>query len=134
LRHIANLDARDDWPLLEWSQAFFASSVPHNFQPAAKFWLLLRSVTLWCIWLIKNHLVFTQNHWPYELTAQMIWSGLVEYAKAAWNKLQKMLIRMPIIAPHLFKKFDTEWGRHRLICTRHGHLISWGRHNPTEGI
>jgi hypothetical protein len=121
------------WSLPDWSQMLFASSIPRKFEPMARLWLLIRGVTLWCIWISRNHFVFTQSSWHHEYFTDLICLGISEYAKAAWNKVQATLVKNPVAAPKLLKRIDSEWGRFQLICSRQGRLISWGRHNPCIG-
>jgi hypothetical protein len=51
-------------------------------------WLLLRGyVTLWTIWIARNHCVFQHEIWSHKLATLLIWKGLgCEYARAAWFK------------------------------------------------
>jgi hypothetical protein len=56
--------------------------LPHSLN-ASRFWLLLRRITMWTIWVERNDLTFNGNRWDVKETNQMIWQGLLVYNRIA---------------------------------------------------
>jgi hypothetical protein len=89
---------------------------------------------MWCIWIMWNHAVFQQQLWPLAHMQNFIWIGVLEYAQAAWTRVNRQIIFDPASAKRALGKFDKDWARHDLLCIRYNSSVTWIRRNPLTGI
>jgi hypothetical protein len=122
------------WSTPAWSQSLFTSSVPRRFTSISQLWSLLQGITLWCIWIAKNHCVFHQGKWRDVMVFNLIWSGLIEYACTAWLKTLRRITKEPSHIDCALKKFDADWRRFPSLCIRNGLIVSWDHCSQLTGI
>ena len=84
--------------------------------------------------LARNHFVFNHEKGKHWYVTQLIWQGLIDYARAAWTKALAMITKQPERKAKLVKKFDIQWGRFHSICHRSELLVTWVREVPDTGI
>jgi hypothetical protein len=121
-------------PNPNWSHAVFANSILAQFQPVASLWLLLKGVTIWCMWIARNHCAFNTTRWRTEHVANLIWTGLSNYAKVVWRNAQHRIRKEPSTSSRVLKKFDHDWGRFPLLCAWQELTVTWCHRNPVTGI
>jgi hypothetical protein len=124
LKLLTPLEGNLSWSLPDWSQCIFASSIPGCFSQVSHIWALIRSVTLWCIWIERKHTVFNQAYWPTNYTYNLIWEGVLKYAKAAWSDTLKRINHDPHSEDKALKKFDSLWGHFLQLCMCQGRTIT----------
>jgi hypothetical protein len=107
---------------------------PHKFKPVARLWLLLHGISLWTIWITRNHFVFQGERWSQELVQSLIWKGIGEYSRAIWSKCVAQITMDPLSKPKLLACFDAQWTKYHLICTKEDMKVTWIRHDPVTGI
>jgi hypothetical protein len=74
------------WRPLDWDHEIFEKKVPSSLSIYAKFWLLLRDIMLWTIWIERIGLAFNSYKWDVEKVQQTTWQWLLAYARIAWEK------------------------------------------------
>jgi hypothetical protein len=106
------------WSPPDWSQSIFAGPILRRFQSVGRLWSLLRGITLWSMWIARNQCIFNQVRWRPEMVYNLLWSGLLKYGQATLSRTCARIIKDPSATDKALKKFDTEWGRWKSICSR----------------
>jgi hypothetical protein len=126
LNHLATPNLAIDWSLPDWKQTIFAKRPPRKFRKVNRFWILLKGIALWMIWLVRNDVSFNNTRWNQDKTKQVIWQGLSDYGRSAWCKTQDCIRRNPECAELVLNRFDAQWQR-PAICSRINLSIQWVR-------
>jgi hypothetical protein len=64
---------------------------------------------MWSIWIARyNHFIFNQQRWNHLYVTNLIWQGLMEYARAAWSKAQLVIRKFPERAKKALSRFDMD--------------------------
>lgn len=108
-----------------WKQTIFGERIPWQFSKKTKVWNLLRGITMWTVWIVRNDRVFNHVQWNKAKVKHHIWNDLILYAKGAWDKLEKNIKISEFSAEALLQGFDRMWGTENMLC-RHDILkITW---------
>ena len=67
----------------------FGERILKKFYKKIKIWHLLRSITLWTMWIERNDKVFNHEQWHESKVKHRIWDELIMYVKAAWERIIK---------------------------------------------
>jgi hypothetical protein len=110
---------------------YFAANTPRSFQERSKFWLLMRGVILWSLWIARNDLVFNHVRWFKYKIEQIIWQGFTNYGRGDWVKTLDRITKKPSTAEKALAKFDDTWACHESICSRQGMRVRWKTFAPT---
>jgi hypothetical protein len=105
------------WSLPTWQQAFFVEELTTHVKAIPRLWLLLQGITIWTMWISRNHKVFNGSVWPHEHLMSLVWQGLREYARAAWTKCLFIRHSKPKAPPKALVKFDKMWCRTTVLCS-----------------
>ena len=97
----------------------------------AKFWSLLRGVTLWTLWIVRNDQVFNQCRWLQAKIEQIIRQGLVDYGSGDWIKTFAKITKNPSTAETVLARFDESWTSYESICNLQGMKVKWQATYPT---
>ena len=114
-----------NYDTFNWKQAMFGERVPKKNDKMIKVWHLLRSVTLWTIWIERNDKVFNQEHWHKSKVKQRIWDELMIYAKVAWTRVLEQIKISSFSAVAMLQGFDKTWGARNVLCRRHNMHTEW---------
>jgi hypothetical protein len=115
-----------------WKQSLFSARPPRRFSKTLRFWELLRGITIWTIWLARNDKVFNHEDWAQERVEQTIWNSLVDYGRSAWVNTVTRLTKDPTSRGKALDKFDHNWGKYPIICSREGMKVTWVYRRPTR--
>jgi hypothetical protein len=120
------------WSMPNWKQSLFSARPPRRFSKTLRFWELLRGITIWTIWLARNDKVFNHEDWAQERVEQTIWNSLVDYGRSAWVNTVTRLTKDPTSRGKALEKFDHNWGKYPIICSREGMKVTWVCRRPTR--
>jgi hypothetical protein len=129
LNYLAHPDQALSWATPHWKQAIFATRPPRRFRTVSRYWILLRGVALWTIWISRNDASFNHNRWNREKTEQVVWQNFSDYGRCAWTKTRQKVLRNPASSETQLAKFDAQWLK-PAICTRNGLSVTWIRVRP----
>ena len=108
-----------------WKQALFGERIQRKFVKKIKIWHLLRGITLWTIWIERNDKVFNHEQWHESKVKHKIWDELLMYARAAWERVLKLIKISSFSAAALLEGFDRTWGARNILCRRNNLKIEW---------
>jgi hypothetical protein len=121
-------------PEVEWRHALFGETIQSNSQAILRHWVLLCGLTLWNIWLMRNHMVFQRVQWNHGKVTQLIWQGFIDYGRADWAKVLATIAKSPNSTKKVLRRFDSQWGQFPWLCFCVNMQVHWHRHNPLKGI
>ena len=96
-----------------------------KYGPKSKIWHLLRSITLWTIWIEHNDKIFNHEQWHETRVKHRIWDELILYAKSAWERVLKQIKISKFLMVGLLQSFDQTWGARNVLCRRHNLHVEW---------
>jgi hypothetical protein len=69
------IDASSTWRSFNLEQCMFNKKLSSKFRKFNLLWSLIRSVTLWSIWLKRNNLSFNGVDWHDNKLKKVMWDG-----------------------------------------------------------
>lgn len=106
-----------------WKHCLFAYRILRRFKTKSRFWLLLRGVIIWTIWIERNDAAFNGVHWAEEKLYQTIWLHVIDYGRNDWFKTQHRMRNTPPRAGEWAQKFHQQWCKKNI-------LASWQHSKP----
>ena len=116
---------RGNYDYFNWKQTLFGERIPKRYGKKIKIWHLLRGITLWTIWIERNDRVFNHEQWQASKIKQIIWDGLIIYAKAAWNRMLETIKINSFPTVAMIQGFDKTWGARAVLCRRRNLHMEW---------
>ena len=101
------------WNLLSIKQAILADRPPRKFSDLSRIWLL-RGITLWTLWIARNDKVFNQHHWTPHKVESVVWQGLTDYVRIAWDRT--LNTNSESSWAKAIARFESVWSCHELLC------------------
>ena len=74
---------KQPWRPLDWQYKIFEKKILASMSKLCKIWLFLKGVMLWTFWVEINDPTLNNNRWDILKSHQIIWQGLLEYARIA---------------------------------------------------
>jgi hypothetical protein len=64
---------------IHWRRTMLDDQLDLVSQATQSFWLLIRDVTMWQLWLMRNRLIFQRERWKHALLCFLIWQNIIDY-------------------------------------------------------
>jgi hypothetical protein len=110
----------------------FSKQVRFRLNNIKNIWNLLRSITLWDIWITRNDVVFNNIFWNERRIQQYVWDGLLDYGRLDWSRTLERLRSAPKgQQQNILLSFDKRWTRHGIIAQRVDLQIRWSLIPPS---
>ena len=72
-----------------WQQALFLNEAMEPFQLLELIQMLIKGVTLWTVWILRNNNIFNHKRWQHSQAINLVWQGLMDYTQITWAKCLK---------------------------------------------
>lgn len=143
-RFLGLLNCSKSLGLLHW-QCEYHESQPGEKKAHHSFWIgnmwtyswlwhLLRGVTLWIIWVESSDLTFTHQKRGINKAQQIIWQGLLEYAKHAGDITHEDA-NVAIVYDTASENYDKIWGGSEPLCHKDNtRMMHWNIRTPKVGL
>lgn len=82
---------------LHWQHGIFGKRIPTSCSKTSKFGLLLRSNTLWTIWMDMNALTFTNTTWDAKKAQQSFGKTYLNSLELHWVWHGRILLGLPFM-------------------------------------
>jgi hypothetical protein len=103
--------------------------------------MVVRTIFLWTLWAERNDAVFNNSIWPPNKLTHRIWSGLLDYGRVDWKRLQGQGHKNLGKLGELIRKFEKQWFANEVFAVmdwpEEGHQVAgvrWILGGPMEGF
>jgi hypothetical protein len=93
------------YPVHTWQQCLLGTPLPRRLTPGAKLWNFLCGTAVWLTWLDHNALCFTANNLSDPKIEQLLWEGVLNHTRMAWEHARTFILIHPDSAENFIQRF-----------------------------